>query len=41
MPDNVKVVSVAPLLGEAIRCIHEDRSVSKLLTQIESNGTTE
>ncbi len=38
-PDNVKVVSVAPLLGEAIRCIHEDRSVSKLLSEIESNGT--
>ncbi|MFW5866247.1 MAG: ribose-phosphate diphosphokinase [Armatimonadota bacterium] len=37
-PDNVKVVSVAPLLGEAIRCIHEDRSVSKLLTEIESDG---
>jgi phosphoribosylpyrophosphate synthetase len=32
------VVSVAPLLGEAIRCIHEDRSVSKLLAEIEADG---
>ncbi|MFO8079683.1 MAG: ribose-phosphate diphosphokinase [Armatimonadota bacterium] len=38
MPDNVKVVTVAPLLGEAIRCIHEDRSVSKLLGQMEAGG---
>ncbi|MFW6156895.1 MAG: ribose-phosphate diphosphokinase [Armatimonadota bacterium] len=37
MPGNVKVVSVAPLLGEAIRCIHEDRSVSKLLAGIEAD----
>ena len=38
MPQNVKVVSVAPLLGEAIRCIHEDRSVSMLLNEMESEG---
>lgn len=34
MPPNVKVVSVAPLLAEALRCIHEDRSVSHLLSEI-------
>jgi len=39
MPPNVKVVSVAPLLGEVVRCIHEDRSVSKLLGEIESDKT--
>ncbi len=33
-PDNVKVVSIAPLLAEALRCIHEDRSVSHLLSEI-------
>lgn len=40
LPENVKVVSVAPLLGEVVRCIHEDRSVSKLLGEIEANGCT-
>ncbi len=39
MPPNIKVVSVAPLLGEVVRCIHEDRSVSKLLGEIESDKT--
>ena len=28
---KVKVVSIAPLLGEAIRCLHENKSVSQLL----------
>lgn len=37
-PPNVKVVSVAPLLADAIRSIHEDRSVSHLLTQIVDRG---
>ncbi len=31
LPDKVKVISVAPLLARAVRRIHEDRSVSKLL----------
>ncbi len=39
MPPNVKVVSVAPLLGEVVRCIHEARSVSMLLGEIESDKT--
>jgi ribose-phosphate pyrophosphokinase len=30
MIDKIKVLSVAPLLGEAIIRIHEDLSVSKL-----------
>ncbi len=37
-PPNVKVVSVAPLLADAVRSIHEDRSVSHLLTQIVDRG---
>jgi len=37
-PDNVTVVSVAPLLAQAVRCIHENRSVSQLLTQIVDRG---
>ncbi|MEA3402681.1 MAG: ribose-phosphate diphosphokinase [Armatimonadota bacterium] len=38
-PDNVTVVSVAPLLAEALRCIHEDRSVSRLLSEIVSQSS--
>lgn len=38
VPDNVRVVSVAPLLAEAIQCIHEDRSVSRLLGEIEDGN---
>ncbi len=38
LPKNVKVVSVAPLLAQVLRCIHEDRSVSQLLTQIVDRG---
>ncbi|MGC9319420.1 MAG: ribose-phosphate diphosphokinase [Armatimonadota bacterium] len=38
-PDNLKVVSVAPLLAEALRCIHEDRSVSRLLSEIVSRSS--
>jgi ribose-phosphate pyrophosphokinase len=34
LPGNVKIVSVAPLLAQVVRSIHEDRSVSKLLTEI-------
>ncbi|MGD9496919.1 MAG: ribose-phosphate diphosphokinase [Armatimonadota bacterium] len=34
LPDNVTVVSVAPLLAEAVQCIHENRSISRLLTGI-------
>jgi len=37
-PANVHVVSVAPLLADAIGSIHEDRSVSHLLTQIVDRG---
>lgn len=37
-PANVHVISVAPLLADAIRSIHEDRSVSHLLTQIVDRG---
>ncbi len=37
-PDNVTVVSVAPLLAQAIRCIHEDQSMSGLLDQIVDRG---
>ncbi len=37
-PDNVTIVSVAPLLAEAVRCIHEDQSMSQLLTQIVDRG---
>jgi ribose-phosphate pyrophosphokinase len=33
-PPNVHVISVAPLLADAICSIHEDRSISQLLTQI-------
>ncbi len=38
LPDNITVVSVAPLLAQAVRCIHENRSVSQLLTQIVDQG---
>jgi len=38
LPDNVTVVSVAPLLAQAVRCIHENRSMSQLLTQIVDRG---
>ncbi|MDO8581248.1 MAG: ribose-phosphate pyrophosphokinase [bacterium] len=34
LPEKVKVVSVSPLVGEAIRRIHENRSVSKLFDVI-------
>lgn len=37
-PPNVHVVSVAPLLADAIRSIHEDRSVSNLIAQILERG---
>lgn len=31
--EKVRVVSIAPMLGEAIRRVHEDRSVSELFTR--------
>lgn len=34
LPSKVKIISVAPLLAKAVQCIHEDRSVSKLLDGI-------
>ncbi len=30
MPDNVIIRTVAPLLGEAIKCIHHDESISRI-----------
>jgi len=33
--DNLKVLSVAPLLGDAIRRIHQDQSVSALISKTE------
>ena len=30
LPDNVKMLSIAPLLGQAISRIHDDESVSSL-----------
>ncbi len=38
LPDNVKVVTVAPLLARALACIHENRSLSRLLTQMVGSG---
>jgi len=34
LTDRIQVVSVAPLLGEAIRRIHEDASVSALFGKL-------
>ncbi|MCD6360724.1 MAG: ribose-phosphate diphosphokinase [Armatimonadetes bacterium] len=31
-PDKIKIVTIAPLLAQAIQCIHQNESVSSLLT---------
>ena len=38
LPDNIEVISVAPLLAKAIRCIHMNLSVSHLFDDEDTDG---